>query len=325
MNNFRRWHFSQLGGPHYREGEEGLKFDSVEQAVQTLEAEHGFIVRTKEQDETFLKNNTQTAIDGKTRELYSSFENEIERVTGVKREDGEKAYQFLERVVGSSGKREGELAAQVDDLNKQIEKLRAEGGSTKEIEELKKINQTIKNQLKEEVGKKDAEIQAMKKAGFDSRINGLISDAVSRYRPVFDTSKGEEIIEPFLQAQIATFKGIYKPVEVGNAIVWHDQNDKPMTDPKTGNNLSAYNLLEDMLKPIIKEQRKGSGTGTGAGDMGGGSGEGDKDALTELPSGITTKSQLIDHMRNALKMNHKDPQFNKIYTATAAYHKIQGL
>lgn len=303
-------------------GDAGLKFETVEAAIAALEKDHGLTIRNKDQETEFQTNLQKQIADEKTREIFSTFENEIERVSGVKREDNEKAYDFLNRTFSTVGDREKALSGQVDEMTTKIKALQADGGTVAQVDELNKQLATLKDMHKTELKKREDEITGMKTAQFQATIDNNINNAVNRYRPDFDKEKGEAIIEPFITAQTIAFKQAYKPVESNGVIIWHQRDtDKPMLDTKSGNPLGAYDLLDDMLKPILKEKRTQSGAG---GDGGAGDGGGDNGAFVlSPPDTVKTKTELINWMRTEKNLDNKTPEFNKYYSATVAAKKIE--
>jgi len=315
---------SGAGGEGGGGGETPLNFETVDAAVAALEKEHGLIIRNKEQEEQFLQNHGTGLINDKTRELYSSFDNEIERVSQVKRNEGEKTYDYLNRVLSTGNDREKQLSVQVDEMTQQIKKLQEDGGSAKEVETLNQQLNTLKDLHKTEMSKKDEEINKMIGAQFENQVKALINDGLAAHKPTYDKAQSAEIANAVEVAAVAKFNSKYKAVKTNDIIIWYDRaTDKPMMDSKTGNAQGAATLIQPFLEPIIKIEKPQGGAG---GDGGaGGAGGGNTEFVLSPPETVKTKTDLMTWMISEKGMDKNSKDFNSYYVATAKAKGIEKL
>lgn len=313
------------GGPGDGGGGGGLTFESTEAAVAALEKDHGFIIRSQEQESEFLTNHTKNAIGDKTRELYSTFENEISRITGLEKQPEEKAYAYLERAIGSINGAAQTNAEKVEQLTAQVEQLKKDGGSAEQINQLTTELKSVKEMHRTEKNKWEQQIADINAAQFKSQIDGLVTDSIGRARANFNMDLGQEVVEGFVQSAQLQFDAKYEGKLLNKAIVWHDRaTGDPVMDTKTANPASTDTLMEPFLKPVIKEKvvQPGAG-GDGGGDPGGQGAT--EHVLSDKPDHITTKAQLFEWMRNTKEMDHKSKEFMEKYNATIAHFKLTGI
>lgn len=318
----------EAGGPGDGGGGDGgtkLVFETPEAAAAALEKEHGYIIRNKDQETEFLTNHTKNVVGDKTRELYSTFENEIHRITGLEKQSDEKAYAFLERAISSINGSAQTNAEKVAELTAQVDQLKKDGGSAEQIDQLNKELKSVKEMHRNEKTKWEQQIADINAAQFKSQVDNLVSDSISRSRPSFNKDLGQEVVEGFVQSAQLQFDSKYEGKLLNGAIVWHDRaTGDPVMDTKTANPASTDTLMEPFLKPVVKEQiiQPGAG-GDGGGEPGGGGAT--EHVLSDKPENIKTKGQLFEWMRTTKEMDHKSKDFMQKYNATIAHYKLTGI
>lgn len=234
------------------------------------------------------KNDENTVIGTKIGALHGQYDADILGITGIKKNDGEKSYDYAKRVLGeykakaeSTKAIKAELDAakvQVAELQSKIEKntgdeaLRQQLKDTKaQVAQLQTQLQTKESEFKTEKDKYEATIKS-------THVDYAFQAATAGLK--FRAGITEPIQKTLLSAAKAEVlsKGTPDFVDDGNGgkrLVIRGADGNILNNPK--NNLNPYSIqelvMETSLKDVIDTGRKqlGGGTGNvgGAGNVGG--------------------------------------------------------
>lgn len=226
------------------------------------------------------KNDENTVIGTKIGALHGQYDTDIFNITGVKKNDGEKSYDYAKRVLNEyKGKAESVATIQADltKANAKVTELQAklEKGATDEVlaQQLKDAKAQV-TQLQSKLTAKEAEYKAAKEKlesdlksthidyAFKAATSGLkFKDGITE--PIQKTLLGAA------KAEVLT-KGTPDFVDDGNGgkkLVLRGSDGNILNNPN--NNLNPYTLeeliLETSLKDVIDMGRKQAGGGTGPG------------------------------------------------------------
>lgn len=226
------------------------------------------------------KNDENTVLGAKIGALHGQYDTDIFSITGVKKNDGEKSYDYAKRVLNEyKGKAESVATIQADltKANTKVAELQAklEKGATDEVlaQQLKDAKAQV-TQLQSKLTAKDAEYKAAKEKlegdlknthidyAFKAATSGLkFKDGITE--PIQKTLLGAA------KAEVLT-KGTPDFVDDGNGgkkLVLRGSDGNILNNPN--NNLNPYTLeeliLETSLKDVIDMGRKQTGGGTGPG------------------------------------------------------------
>ena len=246
------------------------------------------------------KNDENTVIGTKIGALHGQYDADILGLTGIKKKDGEKSYDYAKRVLGEY-KTKAESAktiqtqltaaqAQVAELQSKLEK---EAGDETLKQQLKDAKAQV-TQLQTQLQTKETEFNT-KKAEFDKTIKDTHVDYAFQAATAglkFKSGITEPIQKTLLNAAKAEVlaKGTPDFIEDGQGgkkLVIRGADGNILNNPK--NNLNPYTMqelvMETSLKDVIDTSRQQTGGGTG----GFGSGSGGTGGTLDL-SGI--KSQV---------------------------------
>lgn len=226
------------------------------------------------------KNDENTVIGTKIGALHGQYDTDIFSITGVKKNDGEKSYDYAKRVLNEyKGKAESVATIQADltKANAKVVELQTklEKGATDEVlaQQLKDAKAQV-TQLQSKLTAKDAEYKAAKEKlegdlksthidyAFKAATAGLkFKDGITE--PIQKTLLGAA------KAEVLT-KGTPDFVDDGNGgkkLVLRGSDGNILNNPN--NNLNPYTLeelvLETSLKDVIDMGRKQTGGGTNPG------------------------------------------------------------
>lgn len=246
------------------------------------------------------RNDENTVIGTKIGALHGQYDADILGITGIKKKDGEKSYDYAKRVLGeyktkaeSTKTIQTQLTAaqaQVAELQSKLEK--GAGDETLK-QQLKDVKAQV-TQLQTQLQTKETEFNT-KKAEFDKTIKDMHVDYAFQAATAglkFKSGITEPIQKTLLNAAKAEVlaKGTSDFIEDGQGgkkLVIRGADGNILNNPK--NNLNPYTMqelvMETSLKDVIDTGRQQTGGGTG----GFGSGSGGTGGTLDL-SGI--KSQV---------------------------------
>lgn len=246
------------------------------------------------------RNDENTVIGTKIGALHGQYDTDILDITGIKKKDGEKSYDYAKRVLGEY-KTKAESAktiqtqltaaqAQVAELQSKLEK----GAGDETLKQQLKDAKAQVTQLQTQLQTKETEFNT-KKAEFDKTIKDTHVDYAFQAATAglkFKSGITEPIQKTLLNAAKAEVlaKGTPDFIEDGQGgkkLVIRGADGNILNNPK--NNLNPYTLqelvMETSLKDVVDTGRQQTGGGTG----GFGSGSGGTGGTLDL-SGI--KSQV---------------------------------
>lgn len=231
------------------------------------------------------KNDENTVIGTKIGALHGQYDADIFGITGIKKNDGEKSYEYAKRIL-SDYKAKAEsvkaIKAELDTAKAQVTELQAklEGGINDEA--LRKQLKDTKNQvvqLQTQLQTKEAEFNT-KQAEFETTLKNTHVDYAFQAATAgikFKSGITEPIQKTLLNAAKAEVLAKGTPDFIddgqgGKKLVIRGTDGNILNNPK--NNLNPYTMqelvMETSLKDVLDTSRQQSGGGTGG--FGSGSG-----------------------------------------------------
>lgn len=205
------------------------------------------------------KNDENVTIGTKIGALHGQYDADIFGVTGVKKRDGEKSYDYAKRVLADFKSKadsvksvESELAgakAQVTDLQTKLEKSVSDETITRQLKDTKAQVQQLQAQLQS----KETELAARKEE-FDNAIKSTHVDyafqtAVSGIK--FKPSIPESVRKVLLDSAKAEVLAKGSPDFVGGKLVLRGADGNILNNPK--NNLNPYTMQELVMETSLKD------------------------------------------------------------------------
>lgn len=233
------------------------------------------------------KNDENAVIGTKIGALHGQYDTDIFNITGIKKKDGEKSYDFMKRVL-SEYKTKGES---VKNIQKELDDAKAQVADLQSKLEKNAGNETLAQQLKDakaQVTQLQAQLQTKetefntKKTEFETALKNTHVDYAFQAATTglkFKTGITESIQKTLLNAAKAEILAKGTPDFIddgqgGKKLVIRGADGNIINNPK--NNLNPYTLQELVMETSLKDvidtgrQQKGGGTIPPAGGGGGG-------------------------------------------------------
>lgn len=248
------------------------------------------------------RNDENTVIGTKIGALHGQYDTDIFSITGIKKNDGEKSYDYAKRVLNEYKTKAGstqDLQQKLDAANKKVTDLekkieRGEGDAA--LRQQLKDTKAQVSQLQSQLQTKETEFNTKKKELEDNiknvHIDYAFQAAVSglKFKSGI-TDNVQNVLLKSAKAEVLT-KGTPDFIDDGQGgkkLVLRGQDGNILNNPK--NNLNPYTLqeliLETSLKDVIDTGRQQIGGGTGG--QGGQGGQGGSGVTLDLSS---VKSQV---------------------------------
>lgn len=248
------------------------------------------------------RNDENTVIGTKIGALHGQYDTDIFSITGIKKNDGEKSYDYAKRVLNEYKTKAGstqDLQQKLDAANKKVtdleKKIESGEGDAALHQQLKDTKAQV-SQLQSQLQTKETEFNTKKKELEDNiknvHIDYAFQAAVSglKFKSGI-TDNVQNVLLKSAKAEVLT-KGTPDFIDDGQGskkLVLRGQDGNILNNPK--NNLNPYTLqeliLETSLKDVIDTGRQQIGGGTGG--QGGQGGQGGSGVTLDLSS---VKSQV---------------------------------
>lgn len=247
--------------------------------------------------EELSRNDENTVIGARIGELHGQYDNDVLSVTGISKNQGEKSYDYVKRILGDYKQR----AAGAEALNAQITELKTQIEGYKKTISEGRGSEAVAQQLKD-AQKQLADTQALFEAkskewqekydSLNSQYQQSLIDAEfgkalqgMKFKSIYPESVQKTLIESAKRAILGTAKPGWVEENGARKLVFRDAAGNIMTNKE--NRLNPYTpgeLLQRELKDVLDTGRQQKGTGT----QGNHGGSGGADISLDL-TGITTQ------------------------------------
>ena len=221
------------------------------------------------------RNDENTVIGTRIGELHGQYDNDVLSVTGIAKNQGEKSYDYVKRVLGEYKQK----AAGTEALNTQIAELKTQIEGYKKTIEAGKGNEAIAQQLrdaqkqladtqalfesknKEWQGKYDTlntqYQQSLIDAEFGKALQGM------KFKSIYPESVQKTLIESAKRTVLASAKPDWVEENGERKLVFRDAAGNIMTNKENRlNPFTPGELLQRELKDVLDTGRRQTGTGT---------------------------------------------------------------
>lgn len=223
---------------------------------------------------TMSQNDENTVIGTRIGELHGQYDADVLSVTGVVKNQGEKTYDYVKRVLASykskadsakAVKAELDAAkAKVADLEAKIASGSADAELQKQIKDARNQVSQLQTQLQTKEAEYKTKVDELEKANKDIHIQYAFSAATSglKFKDGITEAVQKILLDSALSQVLA--KGTPDFIDGGKQLVFRDANGNILNNPK--NNLNPYTMeeliMETSLKDVLAENRQQPGGGT---------------------------------------------------------------
>lgn len=225
---------------------------------------------------TLSVNDENTVINTKVGEIHGRYEQDVKEIAGVDKNQGEKAYDYMKRVLGDFKSKVGGSAelqtkitgyeTEITNLKKQISEGKGDEVIRQQLRDAQAELSTLKTQYDT-----DKQTWTKEKEGFSTQITQIQVDtqfekATSGLK--FKAGYPENVQKTLLKSTKDSILGQYKPdwVEVDGqkVMVFRDAKGEILRNRNNAlNPYTAQELINEQLKEVLDAGQKKPGTGTG--------------------------------------------------------------
>lgn len=224
---------------------------------------------------TLSVNDEQTVLGTKIGELHGLYDRDVKEVTGIEKNQGEKSYDYVKRVLGDFRSKVGgstELQTKVTQYETEIQTLKAQIADGKGNEAMKQQLTDAQSQLAalRTQYETDKQTWGTREKEFSQQITGIQVDtqfdkAVAGLK--FKAGYPEGVQRTLLKSTKDGILNQYKPdwVEVDGqkVMVFRDAKGEILRNKNNAlNPYTARELISEQLKEVIDPGKKITGTGT---------------------------------------------------------------
>lgn len=233
---------------------------------------------------TLSERDENNVIAQKTGQIYTNLEQDIIDTSGLKKESGERAFNFMKRAIThfkelSNDNKLGEelekLKAEKLKLEKQLQEGKGDEGLKNRVQELENTLKEKEATISEMQSSQSASIKEWEEKINQSetkllqfQIDSNISSQIKDFE--FKSDLPKEMVNVFVKSQVEKLKKDYK-IELARRedgdsfLIFKDQNGGVVHNKTTLLPKSAKDFLAESLDSILEKGKQQTGTGTKAG------------------------------------------------------------
>jgi hypothetical protein len=285
---------------------EGTDQATLESITKFLEKQ-GHVIRTTDQDKTYLQTQTQTEINKVLGERNAQFEATILETTGITKTQGEKFHEYHKRALTEKLGEVTVLKAKIKDFEeKGLQGSDLAKQFKTELENAQKQISTLNQEWEKKLQDKDTEV-------FSTKINTEVEKELAKIRANIDPSIKPELVEDVIASRLSRFNHENKPASLDGMTVWKGPDGITRTGKKDGKPSALPELLPNYFMDIMKKPA-GGGAGSGEGGSGGeGGGAQPKWKEIQLPAEINSQVKLTDYLMKTVKLDASTKDYSEAF------------
>lgn len=258
--------------------------------------------------EELSRNDENTVIGARIGELHGQYDNDVLSVTGIAKNQGEKSYDYVKRILGDYKQK----AAGAEVLNTQITELKTQIEGYKKTIAEGKGSEAVAQQLKD-AQKQLADTQALfetknkewqeKYDSLNSQYQQSLIDAEfskalqgMKFKSIYPESVQKTLIESAKRTVLSAAKPDWVEENGVRKLVFRDVSGNIMTNQENRlNPFTPGELLQRELKDVLDTGRQQRGAGT-QGNQGGSGGAGGSLDLTGITNQVDADNEISKHL-----------------------------
>ena len=224
---------------------------------------------------TLSANEENQVINTKIGELHGRYDEDVKTVTGIEKNQGEKSYDYVKRVLGDFKSKIGgatELQTKITGYETEIANLKqqiSEGKGDEVIRQQLKDAQTELATLKTQYDT-DKQAWGNKEKEFSQQITSIQVDtqfekavAGLKFKAGYPESVQKTLLSSAKSAILKTYKPDWVEVDGQRIMVFRDEKGEIVRNKANSlNPYTAQELISEQLKEVLDPGKKTTGTGT---------------------------------------------------------------
>lgn len=264
----------------------------------------GIVVRTPAMEEAFKNHFKTTEINTEIKKTHDLYDKDVFDLTGIKKDPSEKSYEYMKRA----------LPQHVSGLKTELEDLKKKKGDGNATEAEKQRIAQLEGLLADKDKTYGEEITKLKSSLELKDVENALSSGLIEIKGKLKKALGDSVLKEIIETRLNRVKASAKFMEIEGKkqLVFMDENNQPRISKSTYKALTAEEVLADVFKDVMEEERKQEGAGTGgAGAAGGAGGKVDHTKLVP-PQEVKTKVELMDWLKKQ-GLTTGSKEFNEVY------------
>ena len=274
-----------------------MKIAEAKKLIEEFKGED-IIVRTPDQEQEFLANFRNEVVEKDVKpvagQIHSRYEQDIAEITGQKKPDGKKAYDWMKDVLRTAweqGKQLEPIRQQLAETEKKLKDGKVDEVLKAKVEELGKEVTRLEKINKDNSDKHKAELDKEKKANMEVRKRTDLTYALTGMKFLPKEIVAEDVRKIFIEKVIADLIPVADYDESG-AMFFRDAEGNKMRSSDSAV-ITSVQLLSQRLASVLDRGKSQTGTG--------GNGSPERTEYTgetiPLPDTIKTQAELTRHLR----------------------------
>lgn len=226
------------------------KDDIITLITEKGENPDGFVIRTKEEDATFLENfkeaEVEKALAAEVKSIYDNLDKDVYNISNIKRGD-EKSFDYQKRVLRLMKQN----AERVPELESEIASLKERVGKNADAKILADL-ENVRTEFAAFKTAKEKEVEDLRKETELSRKRAIIEAEVNSFE--YDPTVKEGVLKVYRDNVI---NGLLQASEFrDNNLIFLDEKGNPLRNQN--NTLAPYTaneIIAERLKDVIKQKR----------------------------------------------------------------------
>jgi hypothetical protein len=259
-----------------------------------------FILRSQDEENTFLENYSKGKIDTAISEVHKRYDEDLFKLTGKHKDGSEKTYDFNKRVLS-------EYIGKVQDFETQISTLKEQVKNSGGDKHLKTELESVQKQFKEYKEEREAEKAQYEKKYQKTLIRAEITKALGEFKL---KTMDEDVRKVFLDKVVDDLVSTAEFRD--DALVFLDSEQKVLRNKN--NSLNPYSpkeILSEKLKSIVDAERRVEGVDFSKAI------EKDKDGKFKVnvtrPDAVKTKTQVSEWLVKDGGFKRNTPEYMAAY------------
>jgi hypothetical protein len=282
-----------------------IESDNFSDEVLKPLADLGIIFRTPKMETAFKTNYASEVINRHDRDAYSNVEASVLEATGVEKQAGEKASEYIKRAFTADKTARETIKSELETLKTKVKDGDGSAADKQKITQLETLLQSTKAEFEGKLTEREKQILGIK-------VENALELSLTTLKTKLKTDIAPELMDDIISARLNKFNGAYTPKlkEDGKTLVFLDKEGNEVLNSTTFKAKTADELLGEFFVDLLEVKREQKGGG-GQGNKGNKNEKGD---LIPPAGGFKTRVEITKYLKEHGVTSEK-PEYNAFFTA----------